>query len=355
MPSAEETIASVISALANLQAFVDTQANINQVTEQRLDAFHQRFDTVDQRFTNLEASLKEVLHCLQRSSPRDSSEPQSPRPASTTDKTKPESSWAAIASKPPAPLTDRKRQALHRAFNPPATDNTQNGSYTFVYLPRSRRMNRSQIRSKFREISIDNLRVLDITFPARNTIGVLLHEAYLSDFQSKLLDIDSHLIQNFDPLDHNHIADPKYQDLSEERRTHLAKALHQDRCIRSLYFIRPHLVPGVASYFIRQGWVPTHIATDIIHQRLPRPAKRRPDPRSLIAKTLQASNPTYTQPLSQAATSQVPPAPMLYDYFGNPVASQEMDITADFASNASAEEISRSGSPVSVDADVLSQ
>ncbi|KAL7324366.1 hypothetical protein PS15p_209571 [Mucor circinelloides] len=366
MSNNDPRIETILSALEKYSTSLGQQLAFNQQTDQRFAALINRLDQFETRFNNLEALMKQptnspssVSHHLSTSQSKSESQSVDPSAnvdASDSDKPQPapsKTTWASIASKPPAPLTDRKRQALHRFFNPPVTEPNQNGSYSFVYLPRSRRMNRNQIRSKFRAISIDNLRILDLNFPARNTIGVLLHEAYLPEFQSKLLGkIDSHLIQDFDPLDHHHIADSKYQDLSEERRTQLAKALHQDRCIRTLYyFIRPHLLPGVAKYFIRQGWVSNHAAQDIINQRLPRPTKRRPGPHSTVAQTLQASQasdlpvpPSSNTPIS---APQIPPTPILQDWFGNPVSTQDMDITPDFASNASASEGSRSSSPIS--------
>ncbi|KAL7310222.1 hypothetical protein PS15m_009746 [Mucor circinelloides] len=351
MSNNDPRIETILSALEKYSTSLGQQLAFNQQTDQRFAALINRLDQFETRFNNLEALMKQptnspssVSHHLSTSQSKSESQSVDPSAnvdASDSDKPQPapsKTTWASIASKPPAPLTDRKRQALHRFFNPPVTEPNQNGSYTFVYLPRSRRMNRNQIRSKFRAISIDNLRILDLNFPARNTIVVLLHEAYLPEFQLKLLEkIDSHLIQDFDPLDHHHIADPKYQDLSEERRTQLAKALHQDRCIHTLY------------YFIRPTSFP--VLLNIINQRLPHPTKRRPGPHSTVVQTLQASQasdlsvpPSSNTPIS---APQIPPTPTLQDWFGNPVSTQDMDITPDFASNASASEGSRSSSPIS--------
>lgn len=273
MSNNDPRIETILSALEKYSTSLGQQLAFNQQTDQRFAALINRLDQFETRFNNLEALMKQptnspssVSHHLSTSQSKSESQSVDPSAnvdASDSDKPQPapsKTTWASIASKPPAPLTDRKRQALHRFFNPPVTEPNQNGSYTFVYLPRSRRMNRNQIRSKFRAISIDNLRILDLNFPARNTIVVLLHEAYLPEFQLKLLEkIDSHLIQDFDPLDHHHIADPKYQDLSEERRTQLAKALHQDRCIHTLYyFIRPTSFPVLLSISsVKDGYLTT--------------------------------------------------------------------------------------------------
>ncbi|GAN11814.1 hypothetical protein MAM1_1018c11421 [Mucor ambiguus] len=359
----ESRFENILTALERLSTSLDRQAEINQKSDQRFAAVFQRLEHFESRFTNLETLLTKTPSNSQPT-PQPPSAAQPIEPNSKADaiatgnpQSQPRTTWANIAAKPPAPLNDRKRQALHRMFNPPAATDTQNGSYTFVYLSRSRRMNRSQIRSKFRDISIDNLRILDLNFPARNAIGVLLHEAYLPEFKSKLLEIDARVIEDFNPLDHHHIADPKYQDLSVESRANLAKSLHRDRCIRTLYFIRPHLLPGVAKYFVRQGWVSNELAQDIMYQRLPRPAKRRVTPPSGAAPTIQSSQPSGLPALVTSTTGsalQAPPSTTLHDWFGNPVTTQEMDITPDFASNASGSVSSRPSSPIS-DAVDLSQ
>ncbi|KAK4518395.1 uncharacterized protein ATC70_008612 [Mucor velutinosus] len=131
----------------------------------------------------------------------------------------------------------------------------------------------------------------DIIFPARYIIGILLHEANLLESRSKLLEIDISPISYFNPIGPNHIADSKYQDLPQEDRTRLALIVHQDRCLRTLSFIRPNLLPGIymAKYFICQGWIPTHLAQDILNKRIPHPVKQHLTniPHSSVATVLQ--------------------------------------------------------------------
>ena len=177
-------------------------------------------------------------------------------------------------SPPKAHLSDSRRQYLKRLFSSPDSESSQAQSYTYVYLPRSRPINRKEIRSIFRALSIDNHRILDITFPAKTAIGVLLHEAYLPEFQSKFLEIDTSFLSDFDPLDPVHIADRKYHHLSKEDRTSLARSLQQNRCIRTLKFVRSHLVTGLAKYFVNQGWLPSHLANTIVDQCIPSHRKR---------------------------------------------------------------------------------
>ncbi|KAI9480918.1 MAG: hypothetical protein EXX96DRAFT_634622 [Benjaminiella poitrasii] len=150
---------------------------------------------------------------------------------------------------------------------------TSNG-YTFVYLPRSRRMDRKEIRSRFRLLDIDTSRILDITLPARGVVGVLLHVDFQSEFVSLLKACKINTLSSFDPLDPAHIVDPKFDDMTGAQRIQLAKAIQQDRCIRSLEYLREYLVPSVAQYYVQQGWISPTIASSTIRTRLPRPTKR---------------------------------------------------------------------------------
>ncbi|KAL7323945.1 hypothetical protein PS15p_210528 [Mucor circinelloides] len=320
-----------MAALEKIQVSMANQETINQTV-------NKRFVDQDKRFAKLESAIQDIILSKMNSSgstipPEPTTTPASSHPSNTdappassnkqsNPAKKSTPTGANIASKPPVTLTNRNVKRFIAPLTP---------------------------------LNLTPLIPTHITFPARDTNGVLLHEAYLPEFKSKLLEIDSTPIPGFDPLDHNHIADPKYQDLTEDRRIRLAHALQQDRCMRTLYFIRPHLLPGVAKYFTRQEWISNTIAQDILNQRLPRPTKRRPEPHSSVAQALQDSQTAVslnnsfsaTPTASQATYSHVPPLPTLRDYYGNPVASEDMDITPDFASNASSAGESRPDSPIS--------
>lgn len=162
----------------------------------------------------------------------------------------------------------------------------------------------------------------------------------MPEFQSKLLEIETSIIPNFNPLDPAHIADPKYRDLPEVDRTRLALALQQDRCIRTLHFIRPDLVTGLAKYFINQGWLSEPVAQDIRNQRVLRPTKRPPLPCSSVAQALQTLNPSAS--LSNATLTpgpinthpQASPLPSTPDHNHEPELMQDIDINTDVTSSS---------------------
>ena len=108
------------------------------------------------------------------------------------------SSWAAAAAKPAlsspvsaaapakkarAPST-KKRAAAARAFMSPGAKGPQ--GFKYVYLGRSRKINRSEVRSRLRRIGVDTGRVLDISFPASGVLGVLMHVQYTEQFTATM-------------------------------------------------------------------------------------------------------------------------------------------------------------------------
>lgn len=194
------------------------------------------------------------------------------RPTSTVNT--PDNSWVQVLKrKPKAPLSDRKRVATARAFFAPRDTDSSSG-YAYVYIPRSRNINRRDVRHRFSLLGIETARVIDISFPARSVIGVLLHQDYIPAFNQVLKDSKVTPIEHFNPCEAAHVADPKYSDLPTPQRSRLAAALQQDRCFNTLNFIREYLVPSVAKFFLEQGWINDALAKSVIQQRLPRPVKK---------------------------------------------------------------------------------
>ncbi|KAG0741226.1 hypothetical protein G6F16_007622 [Rhizopus arrhizus] len=83
----------------------------------------------------------------------------------------------------------------------------------------------------------------NLSFLARSVIELLIYQAFKSGFVATL-----HEYTN-------------YGECSVEDRTRLGYALHQDRCIRTLRFIRPHLVSSITRYFTAQQWINEALAT----------------------------------------------------------------------------------------------
>lgn len=176
--------------------------------------------------------------------------PQNPTPTPTAAAPR---SWANVATtnldRPTA--GERKRATAARAFQ--TIEGPQ--GFEFIYIQRNRRMDRSDIRRRLRQIGVDTSRLLDITFPSRNTLGLLIHVQYKTALCEVLKASQITPLPAFDPLDPKHIADPKHETLSAGERKLLAADLHRERLIRGLKFMRPHVAPAVARQYVIHNWI----------------------------------------------------------------------------------------------------
>ncbi|KAK4514737.1 uncharacterized protein ATC70_002339 [Mucor velutinosus] len=180
----------------------------------------------------------------------------------------------AAAHKPDPKKKDKKRLAAGRAFTTPATKGVQ--GYQYVYIGRSRKIQRSEVRKHLANASVDLGRVLDICFPASHIIGVLLHVQYVEEFTALLTKAKGELFPTFDPLDPSNIADPKYASLSDDDRHALIHQFTEARCLQTLSFLRPLNVSGVGKYFIQKGWICDESLSVAVAQAVERFAKKEP-------------------------------------------------------------------------------
>ena len=220
----------------------------------------------------------------------------------TTDISSESSLWVTVAKRPIKTKSgvlksERKRLAAARAFNAPTPvpSNSSEQVYEHVYIPRSRRLNRSEIRQRFRKLGIDTTRILDINFPAPGVLGVLVHKEFTPELVKILNGCKVEPINSFDPCDAKHIADPKYANCTALERANQGRVLQEARCIATLKFIRPYLVTSVAHYFVDQKWMQEQVAIALIAHRVPRPLKRRTmDPQAVIDEVLNGFRPRNT-------------------------------------------------------------
>ena len=116
-------------------------------------------------------------------------------------------SWAAKAK---AHLPARKKPSAARFIAAsvrifePATG--PSGS-EYIYLSRNRRLNRSEARSHLRRLGLEPSRLLDISMPTRQVIGLLVHVQYAPTVR-EVLTKHGLASLDFNPTNPCHIADP---------------------------------------------------------------------------------------------------------------------------------------------------
>ncbi|OAD68531.1 hypothetical protein PHYBLDRAFT_150120 [Phycomyces blakesleeanus NRRL 1555(-)] len=135
------------------------------------------------------------------------------------------------------------------------SDKTGPDGFEYVYISWSRCIMHSEVCCSLRTLGVDTGRLLDINFPARGVIGVLVYVQYLEEFKSQIACAKVSLIDSFDPLDPKNVADPKFANLSLSGLETQTLVLQNACCSQALKFLCPHLVLPVAHFFIQSGWI----------------------------------------------------------------------------------------------------
>ncbi|KAK4513035.1 uncharacterized protein ATC70_013035 [Mucor velutinosus] len=178
--------------------------------------------------------------------------------------------------------TTKRRLAAGRMFQTTTTKGQQ--GYQYVYLGRSGKILRSEVRYQLRRAGIDTGRVLDICFPATGVIGILLHIQYVEEFFACMRKCEADHIENFQPLDPNNIADPKYADLAIEEREQLIYEFTNTRALQTLSFLRPLNVSGVGKYFVSAGWISQEELDIAVSEAIGRLAEKEPKKAKFLFK-----------------------------------------------------------------------
>ncbi|KAG2204593.1 hypothetical protein INT45_013587, partial [Circinella minor] len=102
-------------------------------------------------------------------------------------------------------------QAAARKLAP----STQSG-FKFVYLHQHHRMTIKQLHDILRKLKIDNSRILDVHFPDRGVVGVLIYNDYELELTAQLNRRGVQLHNSFDPCHPDIVRDPEFKDKSTE-------------------------------------------------------------------------------------------------------------------------------------------
>lgn len=186
------------------------------------------------------------------------------------------------AQRPDPARTTKRRLAAGRFFQTAATKGEQ--GYQYVYLGRSGKILRSEVRHQLRKAGIDTGRVLDICFPATGVVGVLLHLQYVPDFLACMRKAEAELIADFEPLDPANLADPKFADLALSEREQLVYELTNKHALQTLKFLRPLNVSGVGKYFVSAGWISQEELDIAVSEAIGRLAEKEPRKANFLFK-----------------------------------------------------------------------
>ncbi|KAI9485989.1 MAG: hypothetical protein EXX96DRAFT_604226 [Benjaminiella poitrasii] len=135
-----------------------------------------------------------------------------------------------------------------RTFQPPS----ETQGFQHVFLPTKARMPVGQIRSRLQKLNIHNGRVLDIHYPTRNVVALLVHNDFAVELKERFAKFQMTTLDDFDPCDPQHLQDPKYVDYPPTERSNMAFDHHCERMQKALESIRYPICHAVARYFYAQ-------------------------------------------------------------------------------------------------------
>ncbi|KAL9536550.1 hypothetical protein MBANPS3_012569 [Mucor bainieri] len=281
--------------LSQLIQFVQQQQQqLVSLTEkvQQHDGLLARLDLLEKENVNLKKVLQDKdlgqISATTPSSAPASSQVVQPQEhvTATTTATATASPFLSAARKgaqnPDPARTVKRRLAAGRLFQTAETKGKQ--GYQYVYLGRSGKILRSEVRYQLRRTGVDTSRVLDICFPATGVIGVLLHIQYVSDFLSYMAKAEADLIDKFEPLNPDNLADPKYASMTDEEREHIIYLLTNKRAIQTLKFLRPLNVSGVGKFFLSAGWICQEDLDEAVADAIRRLAAKEPRKANFLFK-----------------------------------------------------------------------
>jgi hypothetical protein len=139
-------------------------------------------------------------------------------------------------------------ERAHRAFSEPSTTPS---SYEFVHIPCNRRINKSDARALLTQIGVQQSRVIDVQFPARNTVSFFIHSDFAPTFRAALTKHNFKEKENFDLFDTNNIANPQYESIATKEKEQLIKQIYNKRMIRLCTMnlvARPFLAKSIARF-----------------------------------------------------------------------------------------------------------
>ncbi|KAF7720411.1 hypothetical protein EC973_009191, partial [Apophysomyces ossiformis] len=150
-------------------------------------------------------------------------------------------SYAKTVAKNIAPQKPRKLKVTLETIQRTLTAPSGPSQYTFVYLSCRHHLRHSQVRQFLGVLKVQQSRIIDIQFPARGTIALLVHTDYKNELIGLLTQNKVPVKPAFDPTNAEILGDPKLASGTITERTKLARKIYEDRMLRTCLRLPSHL------------------------------------------------------------------------------------------------------------------
>jgi hypothetical protein len=170
--------------------------------------------------------------------------------------------FAGLASKLDAnsfkkkPTSAKQKAAIARIFDAPVSfTESSTPLFKYVYFLNKYRIKISSLRSDLRRLGVDTGRVIDIHYPSRGVVALLMHVEYVPTLTAILAKFQKVPLANYDHFSASNITTAEHESLSIAEKTRLATQYQQTRLSRALSHMRPQIRNTVAKAFALHGWL----------------------------------------------------------------------------------------------------
>jgi hypothetical protein len=139
-------------------------------------------------------------------------------------------------------------ERAHRAFTEPSTTPS---SYEFIHIPCNRRINKQDARALIHQLGVQQSRVIDIQFPARNTVSFFVHSEFAPKFRELLTKHQFKEKEKFDFFDETILANPAFATLDQKDKQQLTRDIYTKRMVRlctETLVAKPFLAKSIARF-----------------------------------------------------------------------------------------------------------
>ncbi|PHZ15673.1 uncharacterized protein RHIMIDRAFT_248803 [Rhizopus microsporus ATCC 52813] len=268
------------ATIFNRFAHIESLIQENQQLRTALDAANQRIKALEANQFPLPTSTTPPAPTTPKSSDSSASKYATTTPPTASTNSLPKASPVSFASvaaknkdtkpkitktmshKQKSMISRHKIQVIARSFTPVS----ETAGYQYIYLPRRYREPISSIRTKLRSLRIDNARILDVFYPTRRVVGLLLHNDYVPTVLDILTKAGIIPLSDFNPRDEARLCDPKHAQLPPAERTAMITTIHTTHLLRTLKRIRSDVRPAVLRAFIECNWLTATQYDDYINE-----------------------------------------------------------------------------------------
>ncbi|KAG0813293.1 hypothetical protein G6F18_013322 [Rhizopus arrhizus] len=136
-------------------------------------------------------------------------------------------------------------------------------------------MTYTEARRRLSRLGVDSWRILDVCYPAHSVVGLLVHLQYKPALLSLLEKAKIPTLDTFDPLDPANLADPKFDSVSDEERSHAISLINDDRSRKALERLRYPVAVSVSRYLLAQALVSDETVSEVLSVKEDRPKTTR--------------------------------------------------------------------------------